>query len=262
LERLAFLLFVVLLVVSARLARDLAWSRAAGRALGWERRVAHLHVAEAPAREVVEELSRQSGAKIIVRWDDLAAYGTGPSAPVRADVDDVSVSTALHVVFDPIVYKPVRYAADGDRIVVYSSGGSPDGPGGATEAAPQLVVRVYDTRDLFEPFSPELDFPPPPPPLPPRTIFGRSPEPPRQRAAETLVALVEQTVRTGDVWDWADGAPRSIYVWAWRLVVVATEQEQRDVESLLRRLRAGVRVSVGADASRGAPGGASRSVGR
>jgi hypothetical protein len=126
LERLALLLLSIGFATAYRLTGVL-WpphSRTAQTppttGTGLDRRVAHLHVMDAPLDQVVDSLSRQTRQKIDVDWDKITRdWSDTRRVEVTADLDDVTLETAIQTVFGkvargdrfamPLVVESLRY---------------------------------------------------------------------------------------------------------------------------------------------------------
>jgi len=210
-------------------------------------RVPVLKVDGLPLGRAVMSLHETTRANIVVKWDQLAAHGLTPDTAVDADVRDITLLSALRVVFE----QRQRAAPNGGRGSL--SYATRDGVVTIADAAadpPPLVVRVYDVRDLVsdEYFSR----------LPRRPWLGRADAVPGGDADgldDRMAVLVQLVARSG--WNATGGyniflsppgalatlppRPRgpapSISGFAGRLVIVDTPEAQRETETILRKLR-------------------------
>lgn len=266
-ERLLALLAVFTLIIAVWLGREMAANggeigdfgsaapathdparfTAAERAAGWDRPVAHLHASETPVAEVVEELRRQTGAKVVVDWDELATYGIGRNEPVWAELNDVPLGVALREVFDGIVLTPVTYNLTADGIVVSHTDYTRDPPpADPSPGVVALVVRVYDVGELLEPFSPVPD-PPPSSLFGNRSLFGGSvfppppPTSPRERATQELVQVLSSAI---GLWEESPQPHegRVVTPHGSRMIVVATVSEQKRIRDLIDGLKTVQRI--------------------
>ena len=202
---------------------------------------------DVPLEQIVDDLSRRTGQPIRVKWDEIKAdWGQTRQAPVKVDLDDVTLGSALQAVFSSVsAYAPVRFAVS-HGIVTVSSRPQPW----------DVVVGSYDVSDLVQHYSKD-------PVSPPISQFGSykrssyslfsgsmpgvyvyttgriGPPPvlptPRDAALEALTELVYHILKD----DRAQGVTTpTVTQWSDRLIVVATEPQQRNLQRLLAALRA------------------------
>jgi len=215
-----------------------------------DRRVGHLNVAKMPLEEVVATLSRQTGQKIDVDWGVFDGdSGVCRQTEVTVDLDDVTLDSALQTIFGKVAAPQARVHYGVMQGIVTVS---------AWEPRWDVVVRVYDVSDLLERFSAQpgpprlsspLSFPLSLPasgggggvfsPIPVYTT-GRLGSPvltpaPRDIAMGDLTELAYRFLRADEV----PGATSArVTQWADRLIVVATEPQQRDLDRFMVVLRA------------------------
>jgi hypothetical protein len=186
------------------------------------RPVAHLHFDDAPIEQVLNDISRQTGQKIVVDWDELRDdWGEFPRVDTTVHLDNVTLSRALFETFRHCAFSRWRiHVAPPNEVWVYAYGGPL-----STASSAHPVVRDYDASDLLQPFSPAQDFIE-------QGLFGgpgtiASSE--RQRALDDLVDLIRHEIWPGTA---------TFNTWANRLVVVAPAEDQERVDAVLESLRA------------------------
>ncbi len=230
-----------------RPARALTPSEETGTCL--DRRIGHLHVVNTPLERVVDDLSRQTGQSINVEWEKIR-LGEGPSrqAKVTIDFDNVTLYSALQTLLGT-VRDPIRFGVYHGVVSVSSEIQKWDS-----------VVRTYDVSDLLRPFSGQPDPGPPQPmsasrrPVLAGAQFSGSPH------GSLVVQVLFKTGRIapsgtmptsrGTAMDALRSLACSVLVnnplgstsptvtqWGERLLVVATEPQQRALQQLMTVLR-------------------------
>jgi len=264
LDRLTALLLCISIAASYGLGRRLAAARSGSvpntqeaTGTGLDRTVGHLHIADAPLEQVVDDLSRRTGQPIKVEWDEIHNdWGQIRQAPVTVDRDDVTLGSALQAVFGSVsAYEPVHFAVNHGVVMVSSRPQRWD-----------VVVGTYDVGELVQRYA-DRSVPSTAQPAPvqaPTALFGGTgsfrgtglfggtaapvyvyttgrigPAPvsptPRDAALESLTELVYHTLRD----DRVEGMTTpTVTQWSDRLIVVATEPQQRNLQRFLAALRA------------------------
>jgi hypothetical protein len=200
-----------------------------------DRRVAHLHLESASIVQVLDELSRQTGQKINVDWDQLASpWGDVRKIGVSIHIDNVSLASALRKSFSQAALTPLRFDVTGpDSIHVSPANGSTTSISGG----PDCVVRDYDVSDLLGPF-PSADDIVQPASSSVRSIFGNGPSSARRRALDELVSLMQEKIWSEEPEDSWSTNQLAIIPWADRLLVTATSYDQERISGFLEALRA------------------------
>jgi len=227
-----------------------------------DRRVRHLHVVNLPLEQVVDELSWKTGQPIEVEWDQLALAERSPrQAKATIDLDDVTLYSALQAAFGTL-HDPVRYGVSRGVITVSSRAVKWD-----------TVARTYDVSDLLRSFSDQRSVAPSRPAYlagPSRFAgagsFGAQMQPPfttgrigpssstvtpRVWAMDELTLLVCSVLANNPL----NSAVRpSVTQWGERLIVVATEPQQRYLQRFMALLRKSIasRANQADDAQSGA----------
>jgi len=276
LNRLTAVLLCLAIATAYGLAKALSprHSRAVSRTpqetgTGLDRRVSHLHLANAPLERVVDDLARQTGQPIKVDWGYIVGdWGATRQTQITVDLDDVPLDSALQTVFGRAASQmPVRYGICRGVVTVSSR-----------RQAWDVVIRTYDVSDLLQRFS---DEPGSRPPLPTFHFFGTlqtgtvvaggriklsasgayigaarrvfatpyttgrigpalAPTE-RAMALEDLTLLVYAVLCDDPV---VGSPPPNVTQWGDRLLVVATETQQRNLEHFLHALRAKAAVAA------------------
>ena len=187
-----------------------------------------------PLGQAVDVLRQKTGANIVVKWEDLVDHAR--ELPVAADLRGVTLLAALKVLFGQA--RPPQPEQEG---VVYVDRFTCEFSGGVVKVfdpfrtAPELVVRVYDVRDLL---ADDYQLSP----------GGRAVASARDGSTGSTSARLTDLVdliRSDHAWTafpapWgaASGAVQAnVYGWGGRLIVVQSAEQQKRVEDLLRELR-------------------------
>jgi hypothetical protein len=211
-----------------------------------------LKLNSASLERAVETLQQQTGANIVVNWNEFDATGIDRKQLVEVQLRNVTLLAALRVLFDHGrpgrgqhgEFRLPRYECEfnGGVVTVFNP----------SHRAPELLVRAYDVRDLLTDrfHAPPVAVPDPgsnrvagvhPAGDEPQASSGSDGGGPAERLAE-LVALVQRDPSCADpMWGpstFAAGALMpSINGWAGRLIVVQTAERHRNVGALLAELR-------------------------
>ena len=234
LRRLLILALMYLVAGSAVLWVHGSWARRAGDAVAQgtpnplDRRIAELRLHDVPLDAALRKLSEVSGIQIIPMWDRIDAWQIPRDTPITLTLQNVSAGDALDVMLELVSDHNSRldYVSEDDAIVVTT----------AQEAAEEAIVRVYDVRDLT---AAERQFAPSPAPLPATEHTGNTllPADAELQLEYELAGLIEENIRT-DTWKDNGGSVGSIRAVRGGLIIGTSAQIHRQIEHVLRRLRA------------------------
>jgi hypothetical protein len=211
--------------------------------LALDRPVGELDFDNTPLEQAIATLEQRSGTPIVVDWADLEPKGLKRTQPVTLRAREIPLGEALDRILQPLDTFPdgsVTYSAETGKVVV----------GTAERVASNLIVRIYDVRDLLGPETP----PNPPTTLPASAVpnlcwFGKGPQPTTvtgttptdyERRARSLSTLLQSEVDS-ESWDRPAGNGTrdmpSISAFGGRLIVAQNAPAHRQVRRLLRTLR-------------------------
>jgi hypothetical protein len=211
--------------------------------LALERPVGEVDFENTPLEQAVATLTQKTGTPIVVDWADLEPKGLKGTQPVTLRARGVPLDEVLDRILLQLKASPdgpVTWSAETGKVVV----------GRAERVASNLIVRMYDVRDLLGPETP----PNAPTTLPASAVpnlcwFGKGPPPATvtgttptdyERRARSLSTLLQSEVDS-ESWDRpaliGSRATPSISGFSGRLVVAQTAPAHRQVRGVLRMLR-------------------------
>lgn len=188
---------------------------------GVDRRIAEIHVRERPLAEVFDLLREKSGANIFVDWSELAQFGILPDQRMTLELRDVRLGAALDVLAADLSENqhPFVFWTAADGVIRFTY---PD------VIRRSAVICVYDVRDLvgYSPIRVDTS----------GWMSGGDFDG-REELAEEIIQLIQETVAP-ESWREAGGSVGSIRELDYRLVIHQTPEAHRQIEELLRQLRA------------------------
>jgi hypothetical protein len=211
--------------------------------LALDRPVGEVDFENTPLEQAVATLTQKTGTPIVVDWADLEPKGLKGTQPVTLRARGIPLDDVLDRILRPLNAfpdGPITYSAETGKVVI----------GTAERMASNLIVRMYDVRDLLGPETP----PNPPTTLPASAApnvcwFGKGPPPATvtattptdyERRLRSLSTLLQSEVKS-ESWDRpatsGSRATPSISCFGGRLVVAQTAPAHRQVRAVLRTLR-------------------------
>jgi beta-lactamase regulating signal transducer with metallopeptidase domain len=180
-----------------------------------DRKVPEVNFNATALGDVVDFLRDITGANISVNWKALAAAGIEKTAPVTTRMRDVKFSTALKAILKDAGGDNVKLGFEIDEGVLVITT--------AEELDKHTEVRVYDVRDLLMIKDDKVD----------------------AAQLKDLTEAIEQSIEPTS-WVTSGGSIGTIKHLSGQIVVTQTKENQKQVESLLEKLREsrGVQISI------------------